>query len=512
MKISTQLSVSSVILAAVLTAGCSQQQVYGGSQLSGSQQVSGGSQVSGSGQMSSQSQIEGSAQVGSQQQVENVPVVAAPVYRHQPVYVPKPKPKTTVKRTVRRSGIGLPPAKPGQCFAKVKTPEKYVTKSRKVLVRKATSKRVLVRGPQYGWSTKRVLVRKASYKTRTIPAQYKTVSHRVMVKPATYKWSRKAQGNVVRIDNMTGEILCRVKVPAVYKTVSKRVLVRPARTIRSLVPATYKTVKVKKLIAPAKYKVVSSPAQYKTQNYRVKVGSSRIVWRQVMCKTHHSYKKHYAKPAYRKPVKQYHKPAYHKPVKHYRKASYRKPVKQYRKMAPHRVMHKTATKYRKPLISQREYYSVMNAGKKVTQKTAPRSSRNAGISPQEYYSVMNAGKKVSKKSVAKKAASKKKAVKLKKVKHTSPKKMMKSAKPKEKTVSNKAAEKSATTDAKKQMSKQNIIRSIQKALKAKGFDPGAIDGKMGAGTAAALKAFQSSHGLPVGRLTKDTFRALGLIR
>jgi peptidoglycan hydrolase-like protein with peptidoglycan-binding domain len=35
---------------------------------------------------------------------------------------------------------------------------------------------------------------------------------------------------------------------------------------------------------------------------------------------------------------------------------------------------------------------------------------------------------------------------------------------------------------------------------------------MGAGTAAALKAFQSSRGLPVGVLTKDTFRALGLIR
>lgn len=481
MKISTQLSVSSVILAAVLTAGCSQQQVIGGSQVSGGsqQQMAGGSQVAGSGQMSSQSQIEGGAQIGSQQQVEKVPVVMAPVYHHQPVYVAKPK----VKRTVRRSGIGLPPAKPGQCFAKVRTPAKYVTKSRRVLVRKATSKRVLVRGPQYGWSTKRVLVRKASYKTRTLPAQYKTVSHRVMVLPATYKWSRKAQGKVVRIDNMTGEILCRVKVPAVYKTVSKKVQVRPARTIRSLVPAAYKTVKVKKLIAPAKYRLVSSPAQYKTQNYRVKVGSSRIVWRQVMCKTHKSYKKHYTKPAYRKPVKQY------------------------RKVTPRRVMHKPATKYRKPLISQHEYYSVMNAGKKVTRKAAPRRTHKAGISQRDYYSVMNAAKKVSKK-----VSTKKKVVKHKKVKHTSPKKMMKSIKPKAKAASSKTAAKTTATDSQKQMSKQNIIRSIQKALKAKGFDPGTVDGKMGAGTAAALKAFQSSHGLPVGRLTKDTFRALGLIR
>ena len=48
MKITTTLSVSSVILASVLS-GCSQQQVVGGSQVSGGsqQQVVGGSQVSG---------------------------------------------------------------------------------------------------------------------------------------------------------------------------------------------------------------------------------------------------------------------------------------------------------------------------------------------------------------------------------------------------------------------------------------------------------------------------------
>ena len=60
--------------------------------------------------------------------------------------------------------------------------------------------------------------------------------------------------------------------------------------------------------------------------------------------------------------------------------------------------------------------------------------------------------------------------------------------------------------------KQNIVYGIQAALKSKGFDPGKLDGKMGANTAAALKAFQSSRGLPVGVLSKDTFRALGLVR
>jgi len=473
MKISTQLSVSSVILAAVISSGCSQQQVVGGSQVSGSSQTAGGSQVAG-GQMTSQSQIEG----GSQQQVE-APVVTKPVYVPAPVYTARPAP--TVKRSTRSSGIGLPPAKPGQCYAKVKTPAKYITKSRQILVKKATSKRVLVRGPQYGVTTKRVLVRKAAYKTRSIPAQYKHVTQRVLVKPAYYKWSKKAQSKVVRIDHMTGEILCRVKVPAAYKNVTKKVLVRPARTHRTLVPAVYKHVKSKKLVAPAKYKMVTSPARYQTQNYRVKVGNARIVWRQVVCKAH-------AKP---------HK-AYTK------KVTYRKPVKQYRKATP-----RPTKRYTKPAISLHDYYAIMNAGKKAApkkvKKTAKRkTSKSSGISLKDYHAIMNAGKK----SSAKKAPTKSKKAKASK---KSVKKVMK-AKTTEKPAT--SAKKDATKDATatKQMSKENVIRSIQKALKAKGFDPGANDGKMGPGTAAALKAFQSSRGLPVGRLTKDTFRALGLIR
>ena len=78
---STKLSVSSVILAAVLS-GCSQQQVIGGSQVAnGSSQTSGGSQVYGSQQSSGGSQVSGSQQAGSQQQVveEPAPVVAVTV-------------------------------------------------------------------------------------------------------------------------------------------------------------------------------------------------------------------------------------------------------------------------------------------------------------------------------------------------------------------------------------------------------------------------------------------------
>lgn len=474
----TKLSVSSVILAAVLS-GCSQQQVVGGSQVVNG---SGGSQIAGS----SQSQIEGGSQVsGSQQQVEGtVPVIApAPVYKPAPKVAVKPaikrapvrvynkpivkrvasKPKMT--RSIQR-GTGLPPAKPGQCFAKVKQAPKYVTKSKRVLIQKASQKRVLVRAPQYRWVAKKVLVRKAQYINRTIPAVYRNQSKRVQVRPAYHTW-KKGHGAITRIDNMTGEIMCRVTVPAQYKTVNKRVLVRPAQNARKFIPAVYKTVKQKQRVSGALYKTVKRPARYATKNYRVQVAGAKYVWRPVLCATnapkHHKYKAKYRKPA-----------AIHRPVK--------------------RAVH-------------RKQYNRPAAG-------------NGGISYAQYLAVMNAPLKS---KASKKKRVKKKAAKKMMPKKLMPKKVKATAMPEEQAVKmaplvkdapkveTKATETKKPAKNKAQI-QRNIVYGIQAALKSKGYNPGALDGKMGPNTAAALKAFQSSRGLPVGVLSKDTFRALGLVK
>ena len=53
------------------------------------------------------------------------------------------------------------------------------------------------------------------------------------------------------------------------------------------------------------------------------------------------------------------------------------------------------------------------------------------------------------------------------------------------------------------------VRDIQLALKRQGYDPGPIDGKMGAQTKAAIKAFQRSHGLePDGVVGRKTWARL----
>ena len=55
------------------------------------------------------------------------------------------------------------------------------------------------------------------------------------------------------------------------------------------------------------------------------------------------------------------------------------------------------------------------------------------------------------------------------------------------------------------------IKKVQEALKAKGQDPGPIDGAMGSKTRAALKAFQEASGLKgTGRLDDQTADKLGV--
>lgn len=56
-----------------------------------------------------------------------------------------------------------------------------------------------------------------------------------------------------------------------------------------------------------------------------------------------------------------------------------------------------------------------------------------------------------------------------------------------------------------------VIRQIQSALAAQGFNPGPIDGIIGEQTIQAMNAFQRSRGLPVDRyLNIETVRALGI--
>ncbi len=74
------------------------------------------------------------------------------------------------------------------------------------------------------------------------------------------------------------------------------------------------------------------------------------------------------------------------------------------------------------------------------------------------------------------------------------------------------AEKMGETEKKPEMTTgTEDTRKVQEALKAKGNDPGPIDGKMGPKTRAALKEFQQASGLKAtGQLDSQTAEKLGV--
>ena len=57
----------------------------------------------------------------------------------------------------------------------------------------------------------------------------------------------------------------------------------------------------------------------------------------------------------------------------------------------------------------------------------------------------------------------------------------------------------------------NVISSVQRALKMRGFDPGRIDGVIGTQTIDAIDRYQRSKGMPSGQLTMETLKSLNVL-
>lgn len=55
-----------------------------------------------------------------------------------------------------------------------------------------------------------------------------------------------------------------------------------------------------------------------------------------------------------------------------------------------------------------------------------------------------------------------------------------------------------------------VVSNLQTALKVKGYDPGRLDGVIGAETMAAVTKYQQAQGLPSGQLTMETLKTLDI--
>lgn len=184
------------------------------------------------------------------------------------------------------------PSEYGKCYAKCRIPERYESAQTQVLVKEASSKRI-VKPAAYETVSEQVLVKEASKKLIPVPAEYETVSEQVLIKEASTKlietapryetrtervlvsdaygkWVRKKKGPSCLSANPDDcYIMCWEEVPAQYKNISKQVLVSSGESRSVEIPAEYRTVTRRVLKTPATVREVEIPAEYKTITRKV---------------------------------------------------------------------------------------------------------------------------------------------------------------------------------------------------------------------------------------------------
>jgi predicted small secreted protein len=346
---------SAVAIAVATLAACQSMSGAGSASQKAGSAMSGGAQKAG-GQMAGGAQKAGNGisgmsngmtqRAGGGQQAAKVvapaATVAAPVAMvAAPVVYAAPAPVMSAASGLRTTtleaaaGSDYPPARVGECYARVVNPAVYGTSSERVLKRASSSsiavvpatyttgeERVLVRAAStrlevvpgtFEDVTERVLVKPAGTQLVSVPGSYKTVSERRLVKPASSVWKRSseltaAERALQNIDPNAGDVLCLIEIPAEYATVSSQVVdqapstrsieipaeyttvtrtvVKTPPTTRSVdIPAEYRTIQTTKLATPAREVRTEIPAEYDTVTNTALIKAASSEWRQIVCET-----------------------------------------------------------------------------------------------------------------------------------------------------------------------------------------------------------------------------------
>ncbi|MCB0059135.1 MAG: peptidoglycan-binding protein, partial [Caldilineaceae bacterium] len=188
----------------------------------------------------------------------------------------------------------LPNAKPGECYAKVVIPAQYNTENVDVVVREA-SVRFETEPAQYEEVEEQVLVKEAAKKIVPVPAEYEVATETVELVPAKREWlagrARKAvpaspmllaaiKESGIKLDELpVGSCLSEFYVPAQFKKEDVRVLKTAAYDKIEVEPAAYEAVEEKVLIKEASKKVVEVPAEYETVTEQVLVKPATTAWK-----------------------------------------------------------------------------------------------------------------------------------------------------------------------------------------------------------------------------------------
>jgi hypothetical protein len=182
----------------------------------------------------------------------------------------------------------------GECYSKVRLPDRYATIAQPVVIQPASQHVVhqpAVMGVRqnrvevapgrwraehtstvYGTVSKQVLVAPAQVRYVHTQPTYKTVHETVVVRPAGVAWERK-------VDCCGRETMCKVHTPAVTRIVERHVMVSQGSRVAEHVPAVYRDEQRTVIVQPAATRHVYQPPvhQWVAQQYVARPASAKVV-------------------------------------------------------------------------------------------------------------------------------------------------------------------------------------------------------------------------------------------
>jgi len=431
-----------------------------------------------------------------------------------------------------------PDAKAGECYAKVVIPAKYKTVEERVLVQEASNK-ISIIPAKYEWVDERIEITPASKKLVTIPATYKKVTETIEVKPATRSWhtslkrhsapvskeilvAAKLKG--VDLDSATpGSCFKEYFIPETYKTVTEEIVTQKETTKQEIVPATYEMVEKTIEVKPASKKTITIPATYEFKEERVLVEKEKTVWKkgvnpatkldgatgEIMClvKVPAKYKiikkKVVKTPATTKVIEI---PAVSKTIK----------IKKLVKPAETKTITipEVKTTIEKKVLDNKSEFSWIKVGDSIDRGWNYTGHRICLLETPAL------NKKLTKTVLETPASTKEieieptfKTMKIKKLVEEA-----KEVKTPIEAVYKMLAKKEKISEAHQSWERilcqtnmnKDVILKIQKALKAKEYNPGKIDGVLGRDTRVALDKYQRDNSLATGGITYETLNSLNV--
>lgn len=168
------------------------------------------------------------------------------------------------KRDLSAAGVKIEEVPVGSCLYEHYRDATTKQVPNQILISEATEK-LSTTPAKYRKGTESVLVKAAFKRLIEVPAVFKKKQDRVLVEAAHSVW-QKGTGPIQKIDNQTGEIMCRIDVPAQYETIDVDVIGTAPLVTSVTEKAVYKTINIEKLDGDATEQRDPVAAQFKTMN------------------------------------------------------------------------------------------------------------------------------------------------------------------------------------------------------------------------------------------------------